>query len=350
MKKSIIILLHVGYWLLFLFLMVVVIFCMTVGMRGKGGFHFFNGNFLLLMFSFVIVPAVTGFYSFYIYLFSRFLKRRKIAGLFAFGFLTAMACGLTGAIAFSALVPYVGIFHDGWSSAIPITISMSIIALLNGGMALVINGFITWYAEIRLKEELSKKNYETELALIRSQLDPHFLFNTINNIDVLIGLDAARASAYLNKLSDIMRFMLYDTKAEKIPLSKELQYIEKYIDLQRIRTANESYVQYSATGDTSELMIAPMLFISFVENAFKHSEHKKDQQAINIRIAAGSDGILFECENRYDKTYIADNEYTGLGNELMLKRLKLLYPDHTLDIKKTQDIYSVQLQIKSHEN
>ena len=87
-------------------------------------------------------------------------------------------------------------------------------------------GFITWIDEINMKEELSLKNNEIELALVKSQLDPHFLFNTINNIDVLISKNATAASNYLNKLSEIMRFMLYETKTEKIFLAKELLYIE----------------------------------------------------------------------------------------------------------------------------
>ncbi len=121
-----------------------------------------------------------------------------------------------------------------------------------------------------------------ELALVKSQINPHFLFNTINNIDVLISKDAERASAYLNKLSDIMRFMLYETKPAKIPLPKELTYIEKFIELQKIRTTNEHYVNYSIKGDTANFMIPPMLLISFIENAFKYADNKKVENAINF--------------------------------------------------------------------
>ncbi len=132
-------------------------------------------------------------------------------------------------------------------------------ALLNGIIGLVMKGFITSYGDIRVKEELNRKNFEVELALVKSQLSPHFLFNTINNIDVLIGIDAARASAYLNKLSDIMRFMLYETKTELIPLEEELAYIEKYIDLQKIRTANPDYIRFRVQGRAPGLLVPPML-------------------------------------------------------------------------------------------
>ena len=97
---------------------------------------------------------------------------------------------------------------------VAMTLFIAFIAFIAGVIALVIRGFITWVDEIKLKDELKQKNHETELALVKSQLDPHFLFNTLNNIDVLILKDQKVASEYLNKLSDIMRFMLFETKAD----------------------------------------------------------------------------------------------------------------------------------------
>ena len=135
---------------------------------------------------------------------------------------------------------------NGRSTAVTVIIVMTFIGLICGIVALVIKGFITWFNEIKLKEALKEKNHEMEMALIKSQLDPHLLFNTINNIDALILKDAVAASDYLNKLSDIMRFMLYETKPDKILLSKEIEYIEKYIALQKIRTANRNYVHFTS--------------------------------------------------------------------------------------------------------
>src|SRR6185503_21279079 len=122
--------------------------------------------------------------------------------------------------------------------------SFFVIAAIHGTIALVIRGFITWYTEIKLKEELAQRNFEMELALIKSQINPHFLFNTINNIDVLITKQPELASLYLNKLSDILRYMIYETKTEKISLATELDYIEKYLELQKIRTTNPNYVNF----------------------------------------------------------------------------------------------------------
>lgn len=144
-------------------------------------------------------------------------------------------------------------------------------------------GFITWYNDIKTKVELTKKNYEMEIALMKAQINPHFLFNTINNIDGLIQEDSDKASEYLNKLSDIMRFMLYETKTEKIYLAKELAYIGKYIELQKIGTSNPGYVKYEVQGEPANLLVEPMLFIPFIENAFKHTDDKRVENAIKIR-------------------------------------------------------------------
>jgi two-component system LytT family sensor kinase len=209
---------------------------------------------------------------------------------------------------------------------------------------LVMKGFITWYGDIKVKVELNKKNYEMELALMKAQINPHFLFNTINNIDMLIQKDAVKASEYLNKLSDIMRFMLYETKTEKIALEKELSYIEKYVELQKIRTTNLNYVKYEVKGSAGNLLIEPMLFIPFIENAFKHAENKKVENAIKVAFVIEKDKIQFECENAYSLDTQLKPEHSGLGNELIQRRLVLLYPNrHTFEVENKNGIYKVNL-------
>ncbi len=219
---------------------------------------------------------------------------------------------------------------------------------IHGTIALIIRGFITWYTDIKVKEELNKKNYETELALVKSQINPHFLFNAINNIDVLILKDGQKASAFLNKLSDIMRFMLYETKTEKIPLQKELSYIENYIELQRIRTSNTGYINYSVSGDPSGLRIAPMLFIPFIENAFKYADSNKISNAVKINFTITDEQLDFTCENSYSEIF-TNQTHSGLGNELIRKRLLLMYPGkHTLEITNKNRTYKANLQLYFH--
>jgi two-component system, LytTR family, sensor kinase len=213
-------------------------------------------------------------------------------------------------------------------------------------VALVIKGFINWFNEKKLKEALKEKNHEMEMALIKSKLDPHLLFNTINNIDALIIKDAVEASNYLNKLSDIMRFMLYETMADQILLSQEIEYIEKYIALQKIRTANINYVHFAVTGVISNKSIAPMVFIPFIENAFKHTTNKKLENAITVNIHITDETIKLVCENKFDSRSLVQPVNSGLGNELIQKRLNLIYPGkHTLEVHKNDELYSVNLTI-----
>ena len=349
MKKSVITLLHIGYWVVYLFLLLIILLCLTLGTNLKTHPALTNVRFDIFFSTFAITPAILGFYSFYAVLFSKFLARKRILLFFIAAMVTCIVGGITGAFILTVLAWYKigpGVFADGFNSAITISLIMSIIALLNGVVGLIMKGFISWYEDIKLKEDLNKKNYETELALVKSQLDPHFLFNTINNIDVLIEKDAEMASQYLNKLSDIMRFMLYETKSGYIPLQKELAYIEKYIELQKIRSANPNFVNYTVNGEQYHLMITPMLFIPFIENAFKHAENRKKDNAINIRFNVGDDTITFECENGCSSNNQLSKEYNGLGNDLIKKRLMLLYPGkHTLEINHTINMYKVKLSI-----
>jgi two-component system LytT family sensor kinase len=143
-----------------------------------------------------------------------------------------------------------------------------------------------------------------------------------------------------------MRFMLYETQAERIPLIKELTYIEKFIELQKIRTSNPHYINYTFTGNATDVMIPPMLFIPFIENAFKHAENKKTENAININFDIAKSKIVFRCENRFNPNAPLKQDGNGLGSELIKKRLTLLYPDkHTLEISKNNNLYKVELRL-----
>ena len=223
---------------------------------------------------------------------------------------------------------------------------MIIPALMAGVVGLVIRGFVASYDDIKLKQELTEKNNKMEMALVKAQLDPHFLFNTLNNIDVLIQKDAEEASKYLNKLSDIMRFMLFETKTDQIDIVKEIEYLEKYIELQKIRSSNPNFVRLTINGDYQNKKISPMVFIPFIENAFKHVADKKAENAIDINIIIEEGKIQFECTNNCNNKSISIDGYNGLGNELIQKRLNLLYPNsHNLTLENEANYYKVILTI-----
>ena len=293
----------------------------------------------------IIIPGLLGFYTFYIILFNKFLLKKKILGLF----LSASVIAFSGSV-ITELVVY-KTFHKqginwGLNEVFTIGLLLAFITLINGAAGLIVKGFINWYNDIKIKVELNKRNYEMELAMLKSQINPHFLFNTINNIDVLITKDAIRASEYLNKLSDIMRFMLYETKPKRIPLNKELTYIEKFIELQKIRTTNEHFINYSIKGDPTNFMIPPMILIPFIENAFKHAENTKAENAININLHIKHESLIFKCENSFNQNSQISSEHSGLGSEIIKKRLSLVYPDkHKLTITNNNELYKVELSL-----
>jgi two-component system LytT family sensor kinase len=352
MKKSIVILLHVGFWACYLILIAIIL-----AVYSKSGANLSNQsarvmNAFYSITLFALVPSFITFYLFYFLLFPKYLQRNKYFLSVIYGVLIAIAAAIIGYIMIRYFIESGRISDmdkggkNGRSTAVRTIMVMTFIGSICGMVALVLKGFITWFNEIKLKELLKEKNYEMEMALIKSKLDPHLLFNTINNIDALILKDAVTASDYLNKLSDIMRFMLYETKADKILLSKEIEYIDKYIALQKIRTANEHYVHFVVTGSIGSKLIAPMVFIPFIENAFKHTNNKKVENAITINIFIKDETIQLVCENKFDSKGKVQQFDSGLGNELIQKRLNLIYPEkHTLEVHKTNEQYSVNLTI-----
>lgn len=346
MKKPLIALLHVGYW--FVYLLVAMILSYAVSgneeMPENVGEDVMAMAFLFIL----LIPAVITFYTCYLVLFPRYFGRKKFGLAFLLALAVSAATTFAG-VAFLTFVLYPECADEaGTESGFYFGGIVTYFQLVGGLVAFVIRGFSTWFEEVELKEALQEKNHAMELALVKSQLDPHFLFNTINNIDVLILKDPEEASEYLNRLSDIMRFMLYETKTEVIPLSKELAYIEKYIALQRIRTANETYVDFQVVGSPAGRSVAPMVFIPFIENAFKHTTNKKAENAINISLEITSDAIRMTCTNRLEPHRQLPNTEGGLGNELIRKRLELLYPDrHQLEVQRTAAEYHVNLLLNT---
>lgn len=353
MKKSFVISVHIGFWLCYFILILIMLGVYYRSILNVSNPEYRVTNAFNSIFLFAFIPSFISYWMYYFVLFPRYLQQRKIFLAIVFGILISAAAAMMGYILLRYFIEsgHIADMDEGGkhgrSTAVRTIVVMTFIGSICGIVALVIKGFITWYNEIKLKEMLTEKNHAMEMALIRSQLDPHLLFNTINNIDTLILRDAVAASDYLNKLSDIMRFVLYETKADKILLSHEIEYIEKYIALQKIRTSNEDYVHFEVTGIIGNKLVAPMVFIPFIENAFKHTNNKKLENAITVNIVIKDETIQLICKNRYDSKSVKQPDGdSGLGNELVQKRLDLIYKgQHTLQVDKKEELYSVNLTI-----
>lgn len=190
-----------------------------------------------------------------------------------------------------------------------------------------------------------------ELKLLQSQLSPHFLFNTLNNLYALSIHDTAKVPPLLLKLSDLLRYTVYETKEKMVSLSDEVNYIKNYIDFEIIRLGERLELTANWPDIRTETPpIAPMLLIVFVENAFKHSKNTKDSKIkISIDMQVWGHAILFNVQNSYSPVHTTTKpeQHSGLGLDNVKKRLELIYPDrHELDIEQKNDTFTVKLMLR----
>jgi len=196
-----------------------------------------------------------------------------------------------------------------------------------------------------------KEQKENELRHLKAQLNPHFLFNTLNNLYGLSVAESKKLPGLMLKLSDLMRYSLYDTNQHYVALEKEIDYISNYVELERIRLSDNTDIRLQITGDTTEQYIAPLLIILFVENAFKHFSAAKEGTAfIHVTISVKDDRLHLSVKNSVDPDYIvvpSTKRAGGLGLENARQRLNLIYPgQHTLAIKKNTDSFETDLIIE----
>lgn len=201
-----------------------------------------------------------------------------------------------------------------------------------------------WYLEMHNRSIVQQEKLKNELMLLKAQINPHFLFNTLNSIDYLIYSNQSKASESLIKLSSLMRYVIYDTVDDLVTLQKELEQMEVYVDLQKMRFGEIDSVLYEVQGNPSGRMIAPMLFIPFIENAFKHIDEVAIKKGIEIRFRIDDNSVEFTCRN-----YISHKESKqrgGFGLENVKKRLEMQYPNsYGLTINQTAEEYIVALKI-----
>ena len=234
-------------------------------------------------------------------------------------------------------------------SGLPATIIFTAFA---GGIGLGARAIVEYFKDKEMRKELERKNLQSELTLLRSQINPHFLFNTLNNIDALIRKDPERASDLLIKLSVQMRYMLYDSNTDKIEFASEVEFIKDYIALQKMRMKNQQAVEFLVNGDYKGVLVPPMLFIPFIENDFKHCSKPDLDKAISISIFADKTNLRFHSKNIFDRDNIAKNDKIGgVGLELVKKRLELLYPGkHSLEISDDNGFFEVSIIIQLNGN
>ncbi|MEO5581915.1 MAG: histidine kinase [Saprospiraceae bacterium] len=198
------------------------------------------------------------------------------------------------------------------------------------------------------QQEKQKERLQSELSFLRSQISPHFIFNILNSIVYLIRSKSNLAEPVTLKLSELMRYMLYESEHAQIPLEKEVSYLNNYIELQKIRFEEDVQIVLNKEGEATTQTIEPMLLIPFVENAFKHGVGMVHKPAIIIDVNITDTALDFIVKNKIASEPAKDKDTSsGIGLKNIQRRLELLYPHtHRLDIKKENGWFVVNLHLR----
>ncbi|MDY0104690.1 MAG: histidine kinase [Lentimicrobium sp.] len=218
-------------------------------------------------------------------------------------------------------------------------------------LLLIVLGFSSGMAIIQrlrknesTQKEIAKARVDSELAFLKNQISPHFFFNALNNIYGLIAIDSDKAQQAVEKLSGLMRYLIYDSNIETIELQKEFDFTLKYIELMQQRLSSKVKLDIHITDKIPEGQISPLLFIPFIENAFKHGISYRENSFISILLKTDTNKLVFECTNSIPSGNEQKVSEGGVGIDNIQKRLDLIYGNSfNLDIRKAEKEYFVQL-------
>lgn len=274
----------------------------------------------------------------------RYLTPKRVGLFFLYSLLIVLATSLglatTLFLTFSFLIrnntsfPFASIFFVSFGSNVSIA-----------GVLVAVKLIVDRVRSERRLRELENQQLAAELQYLKAQVNPHFLFNAINSVYFLIKKDPHKAAETLIKLSDLLRFQLYDCSDEKIPIEKEIEYLNNFITLEKLRKGDKVTVHYQQDGNLNGFLIAPFMLIPFLENAFKFiSNYKEKPNEIHILLKRDEERLTACFKNTYEE--IPRNGVGGIGLKNVKRRLDLLYPQkHLLQIDHHQETYSVTLTL-----
>ena len=298
--------------------------------------------------SFQVIAMMIICYLNYFYFLPRFLKRRNI-GRYILEFLPLL-------IAFSYLVvrgkQFILEAFDIrvdflYSSRFYITFTLNTLFLV---VFIGLLRFVEDWFELEAKrKELENERLSSELGFLRTQIHPHFLFNTLNNLYYLAYTNSPNTTEVIAKLSQMMRYMIHDSNHSRVPLEKEIEYIENYIKLEKLRLDDNIPIDLKIQGDPTGKTIAPLILITFLENAFKHGvSNSADHSWIKVDLDIQDKGLTYRVDNsKIQESNKNFKEASGIGLNNVRRRLKLSYPDqYRLDIEDSEEQFSVVLKLE----
>jgi LytS/YehU family sensor histidine kinase len=210
-----------------------------------------------------------------------------------------------------------------------------------------------WFQNEQTQQDIKKEHLATELAFLKSQINPHFLFNSLNSIYSLAFKKSDLAPEAILRLSKIMRYVLDESPSTCVPLEKELDHLQDYVELQKLRLTEKTKLSFVVDNQTSNQTIEPMLLVPFIENAFKHGADTTIQSVITIKINIHANQLIFQSTNTIAQRNTNQTEQdSGIGLKNVARRLQMLYPGHhKLDVMEEKNLYAVTLflTLKQHE-
>jgi hypothetical protein len=323
---------HILFWI-WVYVLDVLIFGF-----GYQKFYFFVKIALLEM-----PPQVLFAYLVMYWILPRHRKHNKLSETIGLTFLSFLVCGFIGHLLFLPFSGY-AVPTSPWDVAWILV--RGFYAVLKGCMAIGIKLAIMWYENEKRVSEMEKNRLESELKMLKDQVNPHFMFNTLNNLYGLVGKNPIHAQESILRLSGILHFMLHESNYPTVPLHFEIKCINDYIELEKLRYPDLLSISFNVQHEVKELSIVPLMIFPFVENSFKHgaSEHIRDAW-VNIDLSIYREEFVFKIENSKNSNYKLPGS-SGLGLKNVKRRLELVYgKDHKLDILDSEESFLVVLKI-----
>ena len=294
----------------------------------------------------VISMLFISYLNYFVFL-PRFLKHRKV-GQYLLEFLVPFAAVMYGIIQMKRYIIDGYTYQMKWAYTDRFTVqavwSTFFLVLFVGMLKFVED----WFDLETKKQELEREKLTSELRFLKAQINPHFLFNTLNNLYYLAFTNSPNTTEVIDKLSQMMRYMLYESNHPKVPLNKEIDYMKSYISLEQLRLNNDVPINFKITGNTEGVQIVPLILITFLENAFKHGVSNNATDAwVNISIEVQGNTCLYTVENsKLSKKDVKTEEKSGIGLQNVKRRLDLSYPQHyDLSVQDLDTRYSVTLKL-----
>ena len=332
------ILIHTTFWAVYLSFIITHITSYQTGPQIHWGRVLLAA---LISMSYLIVLS----YLNYLYLIPAFLLRKKI-GAFIMAFVACFVALTVVRIGVETLA-----FGKSWETQSSVRTQIIVQSTISDLFIVLFIGLLRFASDwVRFdahRRQLETEKLNAELKFLKAQVNPHFLFNTLNNLYYLSTIKSDTAPLVISKLSEVMRYMIYDSNHEQIELAKEIEYMQHYIGLERLRLKEGVPLEFEVTGCT-DMLISPLILITFLENAFKHGiSNASDQCWIKARLEVNKTQLVYTITNSKVKTVSYPEEGEGIGLKNVKRRLDLSYPGkHHLRIDDREASYSVTLTIE----